>query len=140
MDILSTLAHIWQFQLFVIDGSPITLGKVVIGSVLIFVGHFAARATSHMIGRRVLATLNFAKPLRFTLEQVLYYFFYIGFTPFSLQILSIPITIFTLVGGALAIGIGFGSQNVVNNFISGLIVMVGQPIRVGDWIEIESVF
>jgi len=39
---------------------------------------------------------------------------------------------------AAAIGIGFGSQNVLNNFISGLILLAEQPIRVGDMVEIEG--
>ncbi len=57
---------------------------------------------------------------------------------FSLQLVGVPMTVFTFFGGAIAIGIGFGSQNVMNNFISGLILLIERPIRVGDVIQINS--
>jgi small-conductance mechanosensitive channel len=41
-------------------------------------------------------------------------------------------------GGAIAIGVGFGSQNVINNFISGLILLAERPVRVGDLVEIDG--
>jgi small-conductance mechanosensitive channel len=44
-----------------------------------------------------------------------------------------------VVGGALAIGVGFGSQNIVNNFISGLILMAERPLKVGDTVEVDSI-
>jgi small-conductance mechanosensitive channel len=50
----------------------------------------------------------------------------------------VPLTAFTLLGGAFAIGIGFGSQNVVNNFISGIILLIEQPIRSADLIEVDG--
>jgi len=45
-----------------------------------------------------------------------------------------------VVGGALAIGVGFGSQNLMNNFISGVILLIEQPIRSGDLIEVDDLF
>jgi small-conductance mechanosensitive channel len=47
---------------------------------------------------------------------------------------------FTFLGGAIAIGVGFGSQNIVNNFISGLILLAERPIKVGDLIEIDDLY
>jgi small-conductance mechanosensitive channel len=56
----------------------------------------------------------------------------------SLELTNVPLTIFTFLGGAVAIGVGFGSQNILNNFISGLILLAEQPIRVGDLIDIDG--
>jgi small-conductance mechanosensitive channel len=55
---------------------------------------------------------------------------------FALWVSEIPLTVFTIIGGALAIGVGFGSQNILNNFISGLIILAERPIKVGDLIEV----
>ncbi|ATC93760.1 mechanosensitive ion channel family protein [Pseudoalteromonas tunicata] len=54
----------------------------------------------------------------------------------SLEILKIPLTAFAFVSGAVAIGVGFGAQNIINNFISGWILMWERPIRIGDFLEV----
>ncbi len=52
--------------------------------------------------------------------------------------MNLPFAAFTFLGGAVAIGIGFGSQNILNNFISGLILLAEQPLRVGDCVSIDG--
>ena len=54
----------------------------------------------------------------------------------SMDILNIPLTAFAFVSGAIAIGVGFGAQNIINNFISGWILMWERPIRIGDFLEV----
>ena len=50
---------------------------------------------------------------------------------FSLISVKIPLTVFAFAGGALAIGLGFGMQNMLKNFVSGLILLFERPFRVG---------
>lgn len=56
----------------------------------------------------------------------------------ALDLLNVPLTAFAFVSGAIAIGIGFGAQNIINNFISGWILMWERPIRIGDFLELED--
>ena len=58
-----------------------------------------------------------------------FYALLVSFTLLALRAIHFPLTAFTVLGGALAIGVGFGSQNVMNNFISGLILMLERPVR-----------
>ena len=53
--------------------------------------------------------------------------------------LKIPLTVFTFLAGALAIGVGFGTQTIINNFISGIILLFERKVRVGDVIEVDGV-
>jgi potassium efflux system protein len=58
----------------------------------------------------------------------------------GLRIVGIPLTAFAVAGGALAIGVGFGSQNVVNNFISGVILLAERPIKIGDLVQVDETY
>jgi len=56
----------------------------------------------------------------------------------ALSLLNIPLAAFAFVSGAVAIGVGFGAQNVINNFLSGWILLAEQPVRIGDFIELDT--
>ena len=71
-------------------------------------------------------------------QKLFYYTFAALFILYALHIIQVPLTAFTVIGGALALGFGFGSQNIVSNFISGIILLVERPVKTGDFIEIES--
>ncbi|MCB0386710.1 MAG: mechanosensitive ion channel, partial [Bdellovibrionales bacterium] len=127
-DIFGWLPDVWRFQVFVVDNKPITLGKLTTGIILLFIGYFICRSVSRQISSKVLSRLDIDQSLKHTLETVIFYIMLVILTLFVLRLLNVPITIFTVLGGALAIGVGFGSQTIVANFISGLIMMIERPI------------
>lgn len=56
-----------------------------------------------------------------------------------LDLLQVPLAAFAFISGAIAIGVGFGAQNIINNFISGWILMWERPIKIGDFLELGEV-
>lgn len=136
----SVVRDVWNFPLITIDGNSITLATVTIGIVLLILGVLFAKYLSRKISKRILVKTSLDTSMRHTLETVFFYVFVLLFSLFAMRMANLPITIFTVLGGAIAIGVGFGSQNIVNNFISGLILMVERPVKVGDFIEFEKTF
>ena len=129
----------WHYELTSIDDHSVTVGKLFIALVLLVVGLRFAGVLSRYFGHRVLPRLGVPSGAATAFESITYYLAVVAVVLFALRAVNIPLTAFTIIGGALAIGLGFGSQNIVNNFISGLILLVERPISVGDLVEIEGV-
>jgi small-conductance mechanosensitive channel len=134
------VASVWNFV--IIRGAEgkalVSVGTLVGGLFLMGFGYIAAGMISRWIGKRLLSRLGLNQTASAPLQKISYYVLLATFGMLTLNILNVPITAFSFAGGALAVGVGFGSQNIVNNFISGLILIAERPIRVGDVIEIDG--
>ena len=137
-DVWAKVPGIWNWQIFKIGKNYITLGQLIIGITLIIVGYFVLRRFTRQLEKVILKKLDVQESVGHAISTFILYFSMIILFLFTMRLLNIPITIFTVIGGALAVGIGLGSQNIVNNFISGLIVILEQPIRAGDIVEVEG--
>lgn len=88
---------------------------------------------------RLLARTHLEPGVRQTIGAVVRYLILIvGFLAI-VQTLGINLTSFNVLAGAVGVGVGFGLQNIVSNFISGLIIMFERPVKVGDRIELGGV-
>ena len=139
-EFVSLVRTIWGLNITEIDGDPIRVSNVVIALVCFSFGLLFSKRLSNLIRDRLLTKIRLDRGGRDALHTVSYYLLIIFFTLAALKFAHVPLTIFTLAGGALAIGIGFGSQNLVNNFISGLILLIERPIRTGDMIEVQNTY
>jgi len=139
-DVLRDFASVWSFQLTAIDGRALTVGKVVIAVLVVAVGAPIAKAVMRRVARKLLARVGVQPGAAEAFATLGFYVVLACLVVFALWVAEIPLTVFTLAGGALAIGIGFGSQNILNNFISGLILLAERPIKVGDLIDVNGTF
>jgi potassium efflux system protein len=137
----SAIKNIWSTTL--IDGGAgkpalLTVGTLILGLASLICGYLAAGIISRWTASKLLTRFGLNRSAVSPLQSITFYVLLATFTMFSLNVLNVPMTVFSFLGGALAIGAGFGSQNVVNNFISGLILLAERPIRVGDVIQIDG--
>jgi small-conductance mechanosensitive channel len=132
------LLGVWNYVIAAVDDRPITVGKVVSGVILLIIGYLASGLLSRFCGRRLLPRVGMHESATTALQTIVFYILVATFTLLALRLINVPLTVFTFLGGALAIGVGFGSQNIVNNFISGLILLAERPIRSGDLIQLEN--
>jgi potassium efflux system protein len=130
----------WNYELASIDDRPITVRKIVSGLILFLCGWFASRFVSQLVGHRLLPRFGMDAGIASALQSIVFYVLVLSFGFLALEWSNVPLTVFTFMGGAVAIGVGFGSQNVLNNFISGLILLAERPIRVGDLVDIDGLY
>ena len=144
----SFLKKLWTFELFTaedtitVEGQKITgkrsvtLGKIAMAVFILGVGIWVtgiiSRLTEPMIIRRLKIEANQANLIRRWFRALMV----ACLVMFSLVSVKIPLTVFAFAGGALAIGLGFGMQTLLKNFVSGLILLFERPFRVGDVLDV----
>lgn len=136
---LLVINKVWKTKLFAVAGVKLSLGNVLVALILLLFAARLSRMVVRLIHNRLIVRFVDDKSSQVTYQTFAFYGALATFVCLSLTIAGIPLTVFTVVGGALAIGVGFGSQNIVNNFISGIILLIEQPIRVGDTVEVEGI-
>jgi potassium-dependent mechanosensitive channel len=139
-DLWHFLRDVWEYKLLVLDGQAIRVGAFVLAIALIVSGYVLSRRASRTLERVLMSRLHVEAGAAAAIETLAFYLFFAAAVVTGLRFVHFPLTPFTIVGGALAIGVGFGSQNVMNNFISGLILMLERPVRNGDLVEVEGTF
>jgi small-conductance mechanosensitive channel len=126
------------FQGFSMAGFMISPARVTLALLLFVVGWPAIEYFKQFLDRGWLASAGLSKNDRETFLTISGYLGYAAIILISLAVAGVKLTGLTVIIGALSVGIGFGLQNVVNNFISGLILMFEKPIKKGDWILVGT--
>ncbi len=129
---------VWAYEIGVIDEKPITVEKVVSAVILLALAIWFSKGLSSLIGRFALPRIGLQDGGLMAIQSILFYLLVVFFALIALRLAHVPLTLFTVIGGALAIGVGFGSQNIMNNFISGLIMLVEQHVRIGDLLDVDG--
>lgn len=142
---------VWSFEVtsfqnsIVVDGEtivgkvPITVSILLKVLVFLWIGYaistrVVTKVRHGLVGRGIIGEAQ-AKTLANWVMLVLGFLLLLG----ALKLLGIPLTVFAFFGGALAIGIGFGTQTLIKNFISGIILLFERKIRVGDIIDVDGI-
>ncbi len=134
----ATSRHVLLFEFLKIGGLAITplflIKAAVFVALLIFISHFVQR----VLLSRLLKHINVSDAARFAFGRFTTYLLFAGGLFVGLQSLGVNLSSLVVFGGALGVGVGLGLQNVVSNFVAGLVLLIEQPIRIGDRIETEG--
>jgi len=121
--------------MFTISGQEFTFGQLLIIPTTLIVGYLGIRWLARIITNRLMAR-NVQPDIVHLIRRIFYVVALVVLAITTLDLLNVPLTAFAFVSGAIAIGVGFGAQNIINNFISGWILMWERPIRIGDFLEV----
>ena len=108
-----------------------------LGVVVIMIGGYALAKTAILaLQTIVLPRVPLQRGLPYAITRITYYVLLVMITLFALSAAGVELNKFTVLTGAMGVGLGFGLQNIVNNFVSGIILLCERPIHVGDTVEI----
>jgi potassium-dependent mechanosensitive channel len=144
------IKQIWTFPIYEYDKEImmggmkstvprfIGLGEILKGFAFFGIGYFLANRLKDRLRNFIVGHKYIAESQARTLTNWL--MIGVGFllAIATLNYLALPLTVFAFLGGALLIGVGFGTQTLIKNFISGIIVLFERKIRVGDIVDIGS--
>jgi potassium-dependent mechanosensitive channel len=142
---------VWSFELVAVEDKimaegreivgkrSVTLGKIMQALAILVLGLWCSTRIGNWWRGRIMQRFSGKESSALLLHRIFSMATGVLLVVFSLLAVNIPLTVFAFVGGALAIALGFGAQNILNNFISGLILLVESPIRLNDIVEVDGV-
>jgi potassium-dependent mechanosensitive channel len=124
--------------LFGVQVGGITISvAALVGAVAVFVlGLLATRAIQRWLDDRYLPATRMDAGLRNSIRTAAGYVGFVVAAVFAVSYMGLDVQNLAIVAGALSVGLGFGLQSIVNNFVSGLILLAERPIKAGDWIVV----
>ena len=132
---MENIQEVASYQLFTINNQVYTVGRLALIVLLLLVAFWLFRKSNNFLATR-LEQSELPADMILLLQRIYVIIALIVLAMLVLDLLQVPLSAFAFVSGAIAIGVGFGAQNIINNFISGWILMWERPIRIGDFLEI----
>ncbi|MFT5760065.1 MAG: small-conductance mechanosensitive channel [Alteromonadaceae bacterium] len=127
---LQQIIDFLNITVFSVAEQPVSIGDVLFIPILLVLGYTLTKWLNQSITNRL--TIKKNDPNVIHLLQRIFYFIAIAILVITiLDFVNVPITAFAFLSGAIVIGFGFGAQNIINNFISGWILMWERPHT--DW-------
>lgn len=128
----------WQANATV-GSLTLSVGDVIAFLFTIWAAVVVSRGARFVLDEEVFPKLRLNRGLPYAISAVVRYLILVTGIVLAVGAIGVDMTKFTILAGAFSVGIGFGLQNVVNNFVSGLIVLFERPVKVGDTIQIDDI-
>lgn len=124
------------FQGFKIGNVTISIVDFAAGLLIFILLVFLTRAAQRTLTDRILPATEIDAGLQHSLSAGFGYVGIVIAAMLGVSAVGLDLTNIALIAGALSVGIGFGLQNIVNNFVSGITLLIERPIKVGDWVVV----
>jgi small-conductance mechanosensitive channel len=137
-EIIARLKVYWNFELFKLGDSPFTTKTLLTLVLSLFLLFFLTSKIKKLLTKRIFPRYDMNIGVSQSIATIVSYLIIIVGLFVIFQTTGIDLSAIGILIGALGIGIGFGLQNITNNFISGVIILFERPVKVGDRIEVDD--
>ncbi len=124
--------------IFSIGDTPVSVMSFIIAGGIIALGTTLSNLLQQFLRAQFSSKLSFDRGIGYALARVTHYMLVAVSLLVALQSIGVNLTSLTVLGGFFGVGLGFGLQNITSNFISGIILLFEQPIRVGDKVTVDN--
>jgi len=124
---------------FHIGASPVSIVSITLMLIVVSVSVFLSHYTTNLLKRDIYPKTSIDAGAQSILENFIKYMIITTGVIIGLQLNGINLSVFATIGAGLMVGIGFGLQNVASNFISGIVILLERPIKVGDYVEVDNI-
>jgi len=132
--------HVLEQPFASVGGLPISAFFALKAAIFVVVLFLLAHVTMTVLENRILTYTPLEEGQRYAVARVVSYVVFTLGLVIGLQSLGINLSSLVVVGGALGVGVGFGLQGIVSNFVAGLVLLLEQPVKLGDRIEVGGTF
>jgi len=112
------------------------VAEIVFGVITFFVILALTGTTKRTLSERVLPQTQIDEGVQHSITAGIGYAGFVIAAALAIAVMGVDLSNIAIIAGALSVGIGFGLQNIVNNFVSGLILLIERPIKAGDWVVV----
>lgn len=126
------------FDTFRVGNVSFSLWSIALIVIILVCGFLLTRGVTRWLNTRVLSQTQIDTGVRDSVVKGANYAGYVAAVGFALSAAGLDFSNLAIIAGALGVGIGFGLQSIVNNFLSGLILLAERPVRAGDWVDIKG--
>ena len=139
LNFIELIKNYSEIPLFTIGDNSVTIWMIFYFLLLLFFLFFGTAKLKKWFVYKILARTQLDLGVRLAMGTIFrYVLIVIGFT-IILQFIGVDMSGLTIIASALGVGVGFGLQNITNNFVSGIIILFERPIKIGDRIEVGNV-
>lgn len=126
----------WLTAELVVGSIAISLSDVIIFAITVWLAFALSRLIRFILEEDVYPRVDLAGGIPYAISTMLHYVILVVGFVMAIAALGFDLTKFTILAGAFGVGLGFGLQNIVNNFVSGLILLFERPVKVGDTVQL----
>ena len=133
------IKEVLTYPLIKMGAGSITLQSLLILCVLFVLVLLLEKIVRERVIMRIFEKTDLPESLEYGLARIMGYVFIVIGWYMSLQFVGVDLSSLALIAGGISVGVGFGLQNIINNFVSGIIIFAERPIAIGDRVEVSGV-